>query len=258
MKRRMTTQLAPAPDAAARALIDSYLRWWRDAGAVDAVSDAPFDWRAAPLPATPMRTPSAPLPPPAAAQPAAAPVTEAAPGDLDSFDAWLATAVVAGGHDGRRVPPAGPADAPLMVLSDVPEEADVDHGSLLSGDQGTLFDAMMRAIGLDRANIRLASLATTRPPAGRLDPRQSRELVDLAARHVTIARPRALLLLGQQACELVTGAPLGVDIAQRDFNHPGVKMAPFVIHHPRVLLSQPMLKRRAWDVLKTVRESIRS
>ena len=264
----VTTLATPLAEAIQpRALVDSYLRWWRDAGAVDAVGDDPFDWRAVALPspsvtrASPTTSASMPAGRPVAATPPPLPTpapAEAAPGDIEAFDAWLAQAEVAGGRDGRRILPTGPADAPLMLLGDLPDERDLVEGRLFAGEEGALLDAMLRAIGLERSQVRLATLATTRAPGGRLDPRSARELVDLAARHIAVARPKTLILMGQQTCEISTGTPLGVDIAQRDFNHPGVTVAPFAIHHPRMLLKQPVLKRQTWEVLKSVRELIQA
>lgn len=240
--------------------IESYLGWWADAGLTDAVSDRPFDWLAPvakPAPrdiASLQRATLAQV-----ASPAATIVTEtpaALPDDLAAFDAWLAETADLPGLDWstQRVLPSGPANAPLMLLADVPDPADIEAGRLFSGAQGRLIDAMLATIGLSRDACRIGSIALTRPIGGRLDGSDADRLIAVARRHVALAKPRALLLVGQQSAQLVAGEGISPTPRQLEFNHDGVTVAAFAIHHPRLLLERPLLKRPAWEVLKRVRE----
>jgi DNA polymerase len=141
------------------------------------------------------------------------------------------------------------------VIADVPDADDFAAGHLLAGAAGRLFDAMLAAIGLARRDIRLASIALTRPPAGRIEGADSGYLVDMARHHTAIARPQNILLLGQQSCALLTGEGVSADgVGQRQINHSGANTAASAIHHPRLLLKQPLLKRSAWTALKRLKE----
>ena len=240
--------------------IKSYVGWWAEAGLIDAVSDDPFDWLA-PV-AQPAQRDVAAMQRATLAQvaPAAAALTAetatALPGDLAAFDAWLAQSADLPGLEWsmQRVLPSGPADAPMMLLADAPDPADIEAGRLFSGAQGRLIDAMLAAIGLSRDACRIGSIALTRPIGGRLDGGDADRLTAIARRHVALAKPRALLLVGQQSAQLVAGEGISPQLRQLEFNHDGVTVAAFAIHHPRLLLERPLLKRPAWEVLKRVRE----
>lgn len=141
-----------------------------------------------------------------------------------------------------------------MLLSDVPDAADIEAEGLFSGKQGQLLDAMLAAIGLTRAMCRIGSIAVTRPIGGRIDGAAAKALTSIARHHVALARPKVLLLLGQQSAQLIAEESIPSMPRQQDLNHSGVSVASFAIHHPRLLLERPLLKRPVWEVLKRVRE----
>lgn len=240
--------------------IKSYVGWWAEAGLIAAVSDEPFNWLAPVERAEPQQSSPNPAkvaaPVSASIRPAAASTASALPTKLVAFDSWLSETTDLPGHDWsiRRVLPTGPADAPLMLLADAPDPADIEAGQLFSGAQGRLVDAMLTAIGLSRDACRIGSIALTRPIGGRLDGSDADSLTAVARRHVALAKPRALLLVGQQSAQLVAGEGISPSPRQLEFNHDGVTVAAFAIHHPRLLLERPLLKRPAWEVLKRVRE----
>lgn len=235
-------------------VIDSYLGWWREAGFVDAVGDAPHDWFAKPAVARavePARLERRTTPPsPAPRVPAAAaPKSLALPDNIAAFDQWIATAAtIPGAEWSKRCLPTGPADASLMILADVPDPEDVAAGELFSGASGRLLDAMLGAIGRSRSDVRIASIALTRPVAGRIDGPEASALIGIARHHVALVQPRHLLLLGQQASILFTAEN------QPDVNQDGITMVTLAIHHPRLLIERPTLKRQAWEVLKILKE----
>lgn len=244
--------------AAGAQAITSYLDWWSAAGLIDAVDDAPCSWlappaeRGMPLATVAIKRPAAPTATTHSAEPQL-------PADLAAFDAWLADSANLPGADwsARRLLPTGPASAPLMLLTDVPDPADIDAGALFSGKQGQLVDAMLAAIGLTRAACRIGSVALTRPVGGRIDGAAATRLSAIARHHIGLAAPQALLLLGQQSAQLVAETAIPASPDQRDLNHNGVTTASFAIHHPRLLLERPLLKRPAWETLKRIRERLR-
>lgn len=256
-------------------MISSYLDWWADAGLTDSVGDEPTDWLAAPArPVSDAPQPAAAIindaglavskPSQAAQRPAAAVSAPAGtapllqlPDDLAAFDAWLAGgSALPGRHwSATAVLPQGPVDAPLMLLADVPDPDDFAAGFLFAGAAGRLLDAMLAAIGMQRDQLRIASIAMTRPPAGRIEGPEAEHLLAMAHHHIAIARPRHVILLGQQSCSLLTGDVVPPDgQGQRQINRFGVNRAVTAIHHPRLLLKQPLLKRPTWTALKRLKE----
>ncbi len=255
--------------------VASYLDWWIDAGVVEPVQNDPFQWLQPMTPANDLPSPAkASLPsvqfgaavPFQSSRHAPQPDVDKAPAvvrksdlpsDLPGLDNWLRDnpALPGASWSPQRILPRGPSDAPIMVIADVPDTDDFVAGHLLAGPAGVLFDAMLAAIKLDRKDLRIGSIALTRPAAGRWDDASAAGLLEIALRHIEIVRPKHVLLLGQLTCRLLTGEDVAADgEGLRNINHYGVTTAATAIHHPRVLLRQPALKRGAWTALKSLRE----
>lgn len=257
-------------------LIESHRHWWELAGLDTLVDDEPVNWLASPqISAAPQRSETAaaislpsdfmppvqkverhsPVAPTVPVAPAAlAPL--AMPDEWSAFQSWLAQDASVPGTRWHptRVLPAGPVAAPLMVLALTPELADHDAGSLFAGDAGQLLDAMLRAIGLTRAESYLASLALTRPPGGRIDASELALLTPLLWHHLALARPERLLLLGSDLTMLAAATDLASARGRLlNINHDGVTVTAAAIQHPLLLLDRPARKAAAWDSLKLLR-----
>jgi DNA polymerase len=175
------------------------------------------------------------------------------PEDWAEFQSWLAAGADVPGSqwDARRVLPAGAPGAPLMLLTAWPEIDDQQSGTLFTGDAGKLLDAMLRAIGIVRADCYVASLAVTRPAGGRCDGRDAAELDRLLWHHLRLARPERLLLLGSDITRMAAAAALP-DVRGKllDINQDGAKVDAVAVAHPAMLLARPAQKAAAWDSLK--------
>lgn len=233
------------------AMADAYLAWWAQAGVDSAVSEAPVNWL------RPVPAPSATHASAITAQ--AAPVA-AMPATLDAFREWLVQDAAQPERRWAAAPvlPAGPPDAPLMIVTDMPDPADIGAGSLFAERAGALLESMLQAIGMNRAEVYIASLFTSRPPGGMVEAAD----IDFATRrmraHVALARPRKLLLLGDR-----TGRALlpvdddGPENSLRFFNHDGGTLPAIATFHPRLLLGQPAAKEKCWQALQKLIEESR-
>jgi DNA polymerase len=203
----------------------SALDWWREAGIDVLVDDLPRDWLKPEPKAEKPRTPESPL---------SIPRDEAPPGPA-----------------APRIGPVGDPNSDLMLLADHPEQEDIESGALMSGAAGRLLDAMLAAIGRQRASVYLAALSPARPLRGRLDDKEIAELAPQALQLVATAAPRILLLLG----DAPTRAILGTSVAEargrlHGLNHAGVTVNAVATFHPRFLLQQPRHKAAAWSDLR--------
>lgn len=138
--------------------VESLIDWWELAGVSGAVSEIPTCWLDQSKPAA------------ATALPVTAPAEAPMPASVESFHHWLATGDDLTelswpqlSADAQRVLPAGPDTPSLMVICDMPDAEDTEQGMVLTGEAGRLFDGMLRAIGLSREGVYLASLAIARP-----------------------------------------------------------------------------------------------
>jgi DNA polymerase len=229
-----------------RDVVASALRWWSDAGVDTLAGEDVRDWLAAPARAVP-----APAPAPAGLPvlpPAAALAPAGLPDELPALLALLASGEYAPrpAPPPMRVAPAGDPGAPLMIVTDMPEAGDERTG-LFSGDTATLYDAMLKAMGLDRTGVYCAPLSPARISGGRVDTRQAEPLARIMRRHVALARPKALILFGDEAaCILLGPDALAKRGGLRFLNHDGGDIPAIAITHPRTLRRAPAAKAAAW------------
>jgi uracil-DNA glycosylase family 4 len=230
------------------AVAASAIDWWIDAGVDVSVDEAPRDWLAATVAPPPVTRRSA-----AVAEAAPEPIL---PATLDAFLAWRQSdAAPESDWPGAFLTAQGPADAPLLILVDVPEREDVESGQLLSGAAGRLFDRMLAAIGQSRASVHLVALCAKRPIAGRIAPEIEERLIEIARHHIALAAPKRVLLLGNAPSR----ALLAADVARarqslRSVNLTGgnraVTVEAIASFHPRFLLERPAQKAEAWRDLQ--------
>lgn len=233
-----------------RDAIASALSWWDEAGVDTLVDDAPRDWLA---PVVPLRI--APLPPGAPGVPST-PATLAPPDTLAAFLSWRqGEDQPEAGWPSAWIETDGPVDAGLMVLVDCPDRD--DDCTLMAGESGRLFEAMLAAIGLTRAQVHLAAVCGKRPTAGRVPPEAVARLEALAQHHVALVAPKHLLLLGDAASRaiLTTGVVEARGRLHR-FNHRSGETGVVASFHPRLLLEQPVRKAKAWADLLALRKGI--
>ena len=195
-------------------------------------------------------------------RPAEAPAQRAAlalPDTLPEMLHYLATQDIFTGAlaSPHKILPAGQEASRVMVIADMPDADDIAAGHILSGASGTLFDAMLKAIGLSRAESFISSLAFTRVPGGRVDAGDLKRMEEIQRKLISLVRPGLLLLLGDKTSRALTG----VDLHEargwlRDVNHMDGTIPSVTTFHPRFLLQRPQLKRGAWEDLKRLKKGI--
>ena len=228
-----------------RDVIASALGWWADAGVDMLADEAVRDWLAPPPPPAPPIAPAAPDGP-------ASPVATALPDTLDALHALLATGDYAPSPapPRLRVAPSGDPAADLMIVADMPDPGDAEAGHLFAGETANLFDAMLAAMGVDRARIYLAPFSPARA-AGRLEPRQGEALATLMRRHIALAAPKALILFGDGVAHGLLGpAALAQRGGLRTVNHDRGMVPAIATFHPRHLRRMPALKAATWTDMR--------
>ena len=223
------------------ASVASTLEWWRDAGVDVEIDDAPRDWLTNRVPQA--QTSEAPN---------ASPEPVTLPQTIEAFVTWrVSDAAPDARWNPVRLGPEGPASAELMVLIEMPEREDVASGRLLSGACGRLFDAMLRAIGTERAAVHLAAMTITRPPAGRIAPEDIDQLTEVTRRHIELAAPKRLLLLGNAPARALLGIEcMTARGALHAVNHPAQTIRAIASFHPKTLIEKPSAKAEAWKDLQ--------
>ena len=228
---------------------ESVLSWWTEAGVDMLVDEAPRDWLKPKAKEVPRPAPEA-----------EAVLDEALPGQLDLFQAWLASTdrLAFAAPAAPRICPAGDPSSGLMILADMPSGEDCTAGTLISGEAGRLFDRMLAAIGRDRDSIYLAALSCIRSPSGQLNSETMKSCSALARHHIGLAAPKAVLLFGDACAKALLG--LSVPQARGRWHeiatHAGPVKALATIA-PRQLLDSPRLKALAWADLQMLIEEVK-
>jgi DNA polymerase len=150
----------------------------------------------------------------------------------------------------------GRRDAPLFVIGEAPGADEDRQGEPFVGRAGQLLNAMLRSIGLARAEVYIANILKCRPPNNR-DPEQSESAscTRYLERQIELVQPRVLLAVGRIAAQwlLQTDSPIG-RVRGRALRY-GARNTPLVVtYHPAYLLRSPLEKAKAWSDLLLVKE----
>ncbi|MFM9978957.1 MAG: uracil-DNA glycosylase family protein [Sphingomonadaceae bacterium] len=219
------------------AAAESLLGWWCDAGVDCAFSEMPFAWlvqaKAAPSQIAP-------------------PVEAALPDTIEAFTTWLLSGDIPGaGPPRQRLAPAGDCHAQLMILTDFPERDDLAAGRWMAGGLETVFEAMLSALGTDRASVYMAPLTPSRPDTGMIAAEAMTALAKIARQHIALIRPAQLWLMGPAASRAI----LGMDDAAakgrlHSVNLDGATIAAIATAHPRTFQDSRNRKAAAWTEMQ--------
>jgi DNA polymerase len=219
----------------------SALRWWLEAGVDAAIQEQPRNWfeRAA--------TPAATEP-----EQRAEPAPSAPPASLEEFQQWLATSPDAPLSTGvsKAVLPQGAEGAEVMLISEPPTNDELESGAPIGGAAAELMERMLAAIGM-QGKAYSANLACFHSPGSRLTPKQLEQCADAARKHVALAKPKRLLLLGDAPARALLGKTL---LQARGHVHKIEGVRTVVTFHPRQLLKRTSDKALAWKDLLLLAE----
>ena len=154
----------------------------------------------------------------------------------------------------------GNREAQWLVVGEAPGAEEDRRGEPFVGRAGHLLDAMLKAIGLSRANnVYIANVLKSRPPGNRdPKPEEVAACLPFLMRQIQLLRPRLMLAVGRIAAQnlLATDAPLGR--LRGKVHHFGELNTPLIVtYHPAYLLRTPGDKRKAWEDLKFARSVFR-
>ena len=228
-------------EARGRAAAESLINWWLEAGVDAPVAESPRGWLkpvgAAPAPAS-----------------VASNVAEPSHETLAELRDWLASSVQLplASATAARILPHGPEEAAVMLLSDAPALEDFASGQPIGGEAWKLTEKMLAAIGFGVDEAYSASLSCFHAPGARMTDQDRAACAEIARRHISLVKPKRLILFGDGPCRALLGEPL-TRARGRVHRIEGVRaVATF---HPRWLLQRPSDKALAWrDLLLLMSE----
>jgi DNA polymerase len=222
----------------------SALAWWLEAGVDVAVQDQPRDWLAPPAQRAQNK---------ASPQLPASNVAEPAHETLAELQQWLAssTQLPLASATARRILPQGPEEAAIMLLTEAPTLEDFAEGQPIGGESWELTKRMLAAVNIPADQAYSASLSCFHVPGARMSAEDRAACAEVARRHIRLAKPKRLLLLGDGPAQALLGKPLP---RARGHAHKIEGVRAVVTFHPRQLLNQPSNKSLAWKDLLLLME----
>ena len=262
------------------------LNWLVEAGADEALVDAPvnrFNAKPAREEARPAERAPAPVAKPAPAPEGTRPLaaikpTTLAPLATDGFGSAMEIAAHAQtlpelkaaleAFDGSQLKKLakntvfadGNPASRILFIGEAPGQDEDRAGVPFVGRAGKLLDRMMSAIHLDRSGSYIINVMPWRPPDNRNpDPGEVAICIPFLRRHIELAAPEIIVLLGAVSARHVLGLNDGImKLRGRWLEYRvGEKMIPVLpTLHPAYLLRQPAHKKLAWRDLQAVAEKM--
>lgn len=258
------------------------LAWQVELGADEAIGDTPVDRFSLPAPspaprpapeaaaaATSQNRPPADLPPvyeePKVDAVAAAREAAGRAQTLEELHAAIAAFDLCELKKGAKntVFADGNPAAPVMILGEAPGRDEDIQGHPFVGRAGQLLDRMLAAIGLDRKAeapeqaAYISNVMFWRPPGNREPtPEELAMMMPFVERHVALAQPKVLVLMGNTPCAALLGRRGILRLRGNWTEALGRPTLPMT--HPAYLLRNPAAKREAWADLLEIQAKLRT
>lgn len=145
----------------------------------------------------------------------------------------------------------GTAGAPLMIIGEAPGADEDRIGKPFVGVSGQLLDKMLSAAGMSReTNVYISNILPWRPLGNRApDDAVTAMCLPFIRRHIELAAPKLILMLGGVAAKTLLGTTEGITRLRGRWKSLPVAdntIPALPIYHPAYLLRQPHLKGLAW------------
>ena len=148
----------------------------------------------------------------------------------------------------------GNPTARLMIVGEAPGRDEDLKGFPFVGQAGQLLDNMFAEIGLSRrattgdSALYITNVLPWRPPGNRTPSASEISMLKpFLFRHIELAGPEFLVVMGNTACQAVLGRGGITRLRGKWFDHTGLPVLP--MFHPAFLLRMPLAKRESWQDL---------
>ena len=255
------------------------LRFLIDAGADEAIGDAPVDRYRDPPPAGSVAATEAAIADRPASPSTSAPTRRAPP--LATGEATLSARELAASctslaalrdalasFDGCALKATatnlvfadGNPEARVMVVGEAPGREEDRQGLPFVGESGQLLDRMLAAIGLDRRTVYISNILPWRPPGNRKPTQQEVAIcLPFIERHIELSAAEILVLAGGTAASTLLQRTEGITRLRGQwltYTAGGRQLAALATFHPAYLLRQAGQKRQAWSDLLALKQRL--
>lgn len=155
--------------------------------------------------------------------------------------------------------------SPVMFIGEAPGEDEDRQGKPFVGVSGKLFDQMLKAAGIERADIYISNILFWRPPGNRTPTDgEIASCLPFVERHIALIKPKVLVVMGGVAAKTLLRSREGITRLRGRWTsyvpspESGLE-APLPclpIYHPAYLLRQSSTKRQAWNDLLLLKKHL--
>jgi uracil-DNA glycosylase len=156
----------------------------------------------------------------------------------------------------------GTPDHGIMLIGEAPGHDEDRQGLPFVGRAGKLLDKMLAAIELDRSKVYIVNVMPWRPPDNRNpEPMEVAKCIPFLRRHIELAKPKILILLGAVSARHVLGQTDGIMRLRGrwlEYHVDGHMIPVMPTLHPAYLLRRPIDKRLAWRDFQAIKAKVKT
>ena len=154
----------------------------------------------------------------------------------------------------------GNIDSSIMLVGEAPGISEDNDGLTFTGEVGALLKKMLIAINIKKENIYSTYAVNFRPPDDRKPTSiEIKRYSQFLQKHISIIRPKIIILMGSTAMEALTGLNSKITIERGKWKEVIVKNTNYdviITFNPSYLLRVPENKKHSWEDLKKIKQKI--
>ena len=154
----------------------------------------------------------------------------------------------------------GNISSSIMLIGEAPGLNEDKTGLTFTGEVGDLLKKMLIAINIRKENIYSTYAVNFRPPEDRKPTSiEIKRYSQFLQKHISIIRPKIIILMGSTAMESLTGLNSKISIERGKWKEVIVKNTNYnviITFNPSYLLRVPENKKYSWEDLKKIKQKI--
>ena len=154
----------------------------------------------------------------------------------------------------------GNINSSIMLIGEAPGAEEDKTGLTFVGEAGDLLKKMLIAINIKKENIYCTYAVNFRPPEDRkptsIEIKRYSQFLQL---HISIIRPKIIILMGSTAMESLTGLNSKISIERGIWKEVIIKNTSYnviITLNPSYLLRIPENKKYSWEDLKKIKQKM--
>ncbi len=154
----------------------------------------------------------------------------------------------------------GLEQADWLFIGEAPGQQEDRKGEPFVGRAGQLLNQMIRALGMNRADVYIANTLKCRPPNNRdPSPEELKACEPYLTAQIRLVQPKVIVALGRVSAQALLESTLPLGKLRGSVHQFGVDRTPLIAtYHPAYLLRNPADKQKVWQDLLLAAQQIKA